>query len=217
MVSWWKILCIACLTFALIGGFLLPVPALPILHESIRNLYYHVPMWFTMMFLMSVSLYHSIKFLSSNQIRHDLWADLSARISMVFGTLGLLTGMLWARHTWTAWWVNDTKLNGSAITMLAYLAYFVLRNSMDEPQKRARISAVYNVFAYVFMLVFIMVLPRLNDSLHPGNGGNPGFVSYDLDNTMRMVFYPAVLGFILLSWWILRLRIAMSDHKTPTE
>jgi heme exporter protein C len=114
--------------------------------------------------------------------------------------------MVWAKFTWGAWWTNDPKLNGTAITILIYLAYFVLRNSMDDARKRARISAVYNIFAFVMMIVFIGILPRMTDSLHPGNGGNPGFNSYDLDNGLRMVFYPAVIGWILVGTWIASLR-----------
>jgi hypothetical protein len=82
--------------------------------------------------------------------------------------------------------------------MLSYLAYLVLRNSMEDEQKRASISAIYGIFAFVIMIVFIGILPRMTDSLHPGKGGNPGFNTYDLDNQMRMVFYPAVLAWILL-------------------
>ena len=108
-----------------------------------------------------------------------------------------------------AWWVNDAKLNGAAITLLAYFAYLILRNSMDEEQKRARISAVYNIFSYVMLIVFLMILPRMTDSLHPGNGGNPGFGGYDLDSSMRMVFYPAVIGWTLLGVWIMTIKIRM--------
>jgi heme exporter protein C len=118
-----------------------------------------------------------------------------------------LTGSLWAKFTWGAWWTNDPKLNGVAMGMLVYLAYVVLRGSMDEEQKRARVAAVYNIFAYVMFMVFIMVMPRLTDSLHPGNGGNPGFGGYDLNNGMKMVFYPAIIGWTLLGVWIMNLRI----------
>jgi heme exporter protein C len=114
--------------------------------------------------------------------------------------------MVWAKFTWGAWWTNDPKLNGTAITILIYLAYFVLRNSIDDERKRARVAAVYNIFAFVMMIVFIGILPRMTDSLHPGNGGNPGFNSYDLDNRLRAVFYPAVLGWILVGTWIASLR-----------
>ena len=114
----------------------------------------------------------------------------------------LLTGSLWAKNTWGAWWTNDAKLNGAAAAMLVYFAYLVLRGSIDDRQKRARITAVYSIFAFTMMLTFIMVLPRLTDSLHPGNGGNPGFSSYDLDSNMRTVFYPAIIGWSLLGAWI---------------
>src|SRR6185369_8468231 len=97
-----------------------------------------------------------------------------------------------------------------AIGILIYLAYFILRSSVTDEVKRARISAVYNIFAYVMLIVFVMILPRLTDSLHPGNGGNPAFGKYDLDNNMRMVFYPAVIGWILFSCWILNVRNRMA-------
>jgi heme exporter protein C len=117
----------------------------------------------------------------------------------------LLTGSLWARNTWGAWWVNDAKLNGAAASMLVYFAYLILRSSIEDEQKRARISAVYSIFSFTLMLVFIMILPRLTDSLHPGNGGNPGFSKYDLDSNMRTVFYPAIIGWTLLGAWITEL------------
>jgi heme exporter protein C len=56
------------------------------------------------------------------------------------------------------------------------------------------------------MLVFIGILPRMTDSLHPGKGGNPGFNTYDLNNNMKLVFYPAVIGWILLGYWLYQLR-----------
>ncbi len=211
MKHWWKILAVALLIYTIIAGFLGTVPALPILHESIRNLYFHVTMWFGMMILLTVSVVYSIKYLASSDINHDIVAEESAKVGMLFGLLGLITGSLWARFTWGAWWVNDAKLNGAAVTMLIYLAYMVLRNSMDEEQKTARVSAVYSIFAYTMMLVFLMILPRMTVSLHPGNGGNPGFSSYDLDKNMRMIFYPAIIGWTLLGVWMMTIRIRI--HK----
>jgi heme exporter protein C len=75
---------------------------------------------------------------------------------------------------------------------------------MDEEQKRGRVAAVYNIFAFALLMVFLMVYPRLNkvDSLHPGNGGNPAFSAYDLNSSMRLVFYPAVIGWIMIGTWI---------------
>ena len=194
---------------------MMDVPRKPILHETIRNQYFHVCMWFAMLALMSVSLFYSLRYLRNNSTRDDVYAAESANVAILFGTLGLITGSVWAKFTWTewpvwsinGWWVNDVKLNGAAICMLIYFAYMILRNSIEEEQTRARVSAVYNIFAYVLMIVFLLVVPRLTASMHPGNGGNPAFSKYDLDNRMRMVFYPAVVGWILLGVWILQLRI----------
>lgn len=210
---WWKIIAIVFVLYTIIAGFLFKVPAQPILHETIRNLYFHVPMWFGMMTILFISLWHSIKYLSNSNIESDIVASQAANTGMLMGILGIITGSIWAKYTWGAWWVADTKLNGAAITLLIYLAYFILRGSLDEEQKRARISAVYNIFAYVMLIVFLLILPRLNDSLHPGNGGNPGFNKYDLDATMRTVFYPAVIGWILLGVWLMTLKVRIEKLK----
>lgn len=205
--NWWKILGALLILFSLIRGLLGPVPALPILNETIRVLYYHVPMWFAMIALMSGSLIFSIRHLRDGSGLSDLKAREMATTGFLLASLGLLTGSVWARFTWGSFWVNDPKLNGTAVTMLIYMAYFVLRQAVEDPQKKGRLAAVYNVFAYVMMIVFIGILPRLTDSLHPGNGGNPGFNQYDLNNNMRPVFYSAVLGWILIGLWITNLRV----------
>lgn len=211
--DWWKLLSVIFILYAIIGGFLIKVPALPILHETIRNLYYHVGMWFAMMFTLGISVFYSIKYLYKSNIYDDIIASESANVGILFGILGITTGSLWAKFTWGAWWVSDTKLNGAAITLLIYFAYFILRNSLDEEQKKARVAAVYNILAYIMLIVFLGILPRMSDSLHPGNGGNPGFNKYDLDSNMRMVFYPAIVGWILLGVWIINIRIRIHKLK----
>lgn len=214
---WWKALTVILLFYTIIAGFLGDVPAMAILNESIRNLYFHVTMWFAMMILLIVSLYNSIRYLGEFNLKSDILAEESARIAMVFGTLGLLTGMVWAKYTWGAWWVNDVQLNGAAGTMLVYGAYFLLRGSMEDEQKRARISAVYSIFAFAMMVVFIIILPRMTDSLHPGKGGNPGFSSYDLDHRLRLVFYPAIFGWTLLGVWLIQLRLRIRKLKSQFD
>ena len=204
--KWWKILGIVLVLYSIIGGLLFPVPQLNILNETIRNLYFHVTMWFSMIFLMLFSMIQSIRYLNGMNRTRDIKAETLASTGMFMGILGLVTGMIWAQFTWGTFWVNDPKLNGTAVTMLIYLAYFILRNSIENEDSRGRIAAIYNIIAFVMMIVFIGVLPRMTDSLHPGNGGNPAFGNYDLDSNMRMVFYPAVIGWILIGSWIAQLR-----------
>jgi heme exporter protein C len=201
-----KIAAIVLVIYTLIAGLLMPVPTLAILNETIRNLYYHVTSWFAMITMFIMAFAYSIAYLNTQKEKYDTLAKIFVQVGMVFGIIGLVTGMLWARFTWGSYWVSDPKLNGAAIALLAYLAYAVLRNSFQDQLQRAKVSAVYNIFAFVMMILFVFILPRMTDSLHPGNGGNPAFSGYDLDSTMRMVFYPAVIGWILLGFWISELR-----------
>ena len=220
MIKWWKILSVLIILYTLVWGLLNPVPKLAILHESIRNVYFHVPIWFAMLFQMGYSVVFAVKHLYKNDMRSDLISDQAAQTGLFLSIPGLLTGCMWAKFTWGTWWTfEDPKLNGVAIAVLIYLAYFILRSSITDELKRARISAVYNIFAFVMMFVFIMILPRLTDSLHPGNGNNPAFGKYDLDNNMRTVFYPAVIGWVLLSLWILdvKKRLATLNYNSEND
>lgn len=213
--TWWKILGTFLVLYATIAGFLLGVPHLNILNETIRNLYFHVPMWFAMITLFSISVVYSIASLNKPNEDYDRRAVESVNVGIIFGILGLVTGALWAKYTWGQFWSFDPKQNFAAISVLLYFAYLVLRNAIDEEQKRAKISAIYNIFAFPMMVVLLFVLPRMQESLHPGNGGNPGFNSYDLDSRMRMVFYPACLGWIIIGYWIysIRFRIRTLEDK----
>lgn len=188
-------------------------PFQPIIFESIRNLMYHVPMWFTMFLIMLISFVASIRYLMKPDMEYDLRAVTAVRVGMLFAVLGLITGSIWARFTWGAWWVNDPQLNGALVTFLIYAGYLVLRAGIDDDQKQARVAAVFNIFAYVILFILLMILPRFTEGLHPGKGGNPGFNSYDLDSSLRMVFYPAVLGWMLLGYWIYHLRLRMNRVK----
>jgi heme exporter protein C len=90
----------------------------------------------------------------------------------------------------------------------------VLRSSFEDTQKRARLSAIFNIFAFASFMPLVWILPRMTDSLHPGNGGNPAFGKYDMDNAMRLVFYPAIIAWTLLGVWFTSLRIRLKLIET---
>ncbi|NJN27906.1 MAG: cytochrome c biogenesis protein CcsA [Cyclobacteriaceae bacterium] len=209
--NWWKILAIVLMYYVLIYGFLVDVPRLAILNETIRNLFFHVAIWFAMFIMLIVSLVYSIKYLKHSSLHHDRIAGEFATAGIVFGLLGVATGSIWAKFTWGDWWVNDPKLNATTVALLIYLAYVVLRSSIEDSHQKGRISAVYNIFAFAAAVPLIFILPRLTDSLHPGNGGNPGFSAYDLDSNLRTVFYPAVIGWALLGVWFATLRVRIKN------
>jgi heme exporter protein C len=213
-----KIIAIVFLAYTVVAGLLIDVPELPIIRESIRNLFFHVCMWFSMIFLFGTSMVFSIRFLHKFNETDDIIASEAVNTGILFGVLGLSTGMVWAKNTWGSYWTNDPLLNGAAVTMLVYLAYMVLRNSMDEINKRARVSAVYNIFAFVMLILFLFILPRMAESsLHPGKGKDAQMTVKELDNTMRLVFYPAIIGWISLGFWILNIRIRINRAEKKLE
>lgn len=211
--SWWKIAAFVLLMYTCTMGFLVEIPRLDgRLQQTIRNLFFHVPMWFGMMVLFIVSVIYAIIYLNKPGSKADVYSVEFARTGTVFGVLGLITGAIWANYQWGAPWSSDPKQNGALIAILIYLAYFVLRGSMNDDEKKARIGAVYNIFAFFMLFPTIWILPRLVESLHPGgqgSEGNPGLNGGDLAPSMRLVFWPAVIGWTLLGVWITTLRIRL--------
>lgn len=216
--SWWKILSVILLLYTFTAGLLLDVPRLPALEETIRNLYFHVCMWFAMMILFTISVVNAIKYLRTFNLKYDIYARHYAVMGIVMGVLGYSTGAIWMSYTWAdpnnpafqsfAALAREPKLIGAAIGLLIYFAYLVLRDSIHDMDKKARVSAVYNIFAYAMLFPSMWILPRILPSLHPGGSeGNPALDFKSSSPMMRAVFYPAILGWTLLAVWITTLKI----------
>lgn len=221
-------------------------PYREILYETIRNTFFHVPMWFAMTLLVFYSWLASIFYLSVtgtelnfkykllqriwNWFKRTNWdvaASQAVVAAMLFGVCGYLTGLFWSKYTWyigVSWGdvirkllLEDIKMAAALIAMFFYFAYLVIRSSIEDKAKRSKISAVVNIFCFVIFILCVFVLPRLTDSMHPGNGGNPAFSKYDLDSTLRLFFYPAVIGWILLGFWILSVLIRLQFIQQKKE
>lgn len=173
------------------------------LSETIRNLYFHVPFWFAMFIIFVAGITQSVMYLRTGDAKFDYKSMSFTSVGTIYGIIGLCTGMIWAKDTWGTYWSwQEVKMNMTAIALLIYLSYFILRQSFDDDERRARISAVFSIFAFAAMIALLYVVPRMVSSLHPGSGGNPALGADDLDNSMRMVFYPAIIGWTLLGVWI---------------
>ena len=221
---WIRLVVVVGLTGVIIAGFAVRIPRIDgILAHSARNLYFHVPMWFAMMAAFAVSAYHSLWFLKSGSLVRDVRAEEAARVGTVFGLLGLVTGIVWARFTWYVgagiWWNFDPKQTMAVVQLLVFGAYFVLRSAIDDPVKQAQMGAVYAVFAAALAPFTLYWLPRQMDSLHPGAEGSPAFSETDLAPVMRPIFYAASIGFIGLFWvlYTQRVRLALLKHRADPE
>lgn len=217
--SWWKILGVALLVYTFIAGLLIDVPRLPQLQETIRNLFFHVCMWFGMMILFTVSFVRAIMYLNTGKAVHDIASRQYVGVGILFGLLGYATGAIWMSYTWAdpnnpayasfGSIAREPKLIGAAIALLVYAAYLVLRDSIQDIDKKAKVSAVYNIFAFAMLFPSIWIIPRLLPSLHPGKEGNPALNFNDIDSNMRIVFYPAIIGWTLIGVWIATLKIRL--------
>ncbi len=221
----YKALAVVLLVYALVAGLSMTLPDLPPLAQSSRIMFYHVPMWFAMQVLMGISLVYSIRLLRSLDpdlprqaapLLLDAKAAEAARAGVIFNVLGLATGSVWSRVAWgeelpasdfSAWWAWDPIQVCALIALLIYLAYFLLRSSFAEPEQRAKVAGVYNIFAFATLIPLFFIIPKMYDGLHPTAGkGSFIFDKSQISNEFRMILYPGMLGFILLGVWLFELR-----------
>lgn len=213
----WKYVVAVWMTGVVIAGFLIPIPEIPILEQSARNLFLHVPMWFTMAVCFAAGLYYSVRYLNSPDPGIDRKAASATMVGILFGICGLLTGSVWARFTWGTWWTfAEPRMNLSALALMIYVAYFVLRTAFDNPEKRAKLSAVYNVFAATTIPFLMYIIPRQLPSLHPGAEGNPAFSEITAPE-LRYIFYPAIIGFVGVAAWMIDLINRYRKVKSQME
>lgn len=218
---WYKILAILIVGYTVVYGMLIELPTdVGILDETIRNLFYHVPMWFGMMLILTAAWVNSILYLISPTEKRNVYATELTNVGILMGFCGLFTGMFWGYNTWGSPWTRDPKLLGVAAGMTMYLGYWLMGKSIIDQDRRARLLAVYNVFIFPLFIALIYVMPKLADfSIHPGSGESVNFKSYNKTNNMEYVFYPAVIGWTLLFVWIaeLRSRITLLSNRKKNE
>lgn len=191
------------MTIVITAGFLIQIPDIPILEQSARNLFLHVPMWSTMTVAFAMAFYFCIRYLNDEKMKWDRKAETATSVGLLFGICGLFTGSLWARFTWGTWWTfAEPRMNLAALAMLIFVAYFILRSAFNDPEKRAKISAIYNIFGVTTIPFLLYIIPRQLPSLHPGAEGNPAFSEITAPE-LRYIFYPAVMGFIGLALWMM--------------
>ena len=134
---------------------------------SQKIFYFHMPVAIVSFIALAFAGYYSIRFLMTRQARFDTCAKVGMEIALVFVICTMVTGDLWTRFEWGVWWTWDPRLTTYLILMLVIIAYFVLRNAIDEPERRAAYAAVISIIALIDVPICYMVTRLIPSSIHP--------------------------------------------------
>jgi heme exporter protein C len=181
-------------------------------------LYFHVPMaWIGSIGLFLAAVYAGL-YLGKRRIEYDTKATAAAELGLTYCVLATLSGSLWARGAWGAWWNWDPKQSSILMLLLIYGAYFVLRSSVENRNSRAALSAVYALLAALTVPFLIHILPYFLKGLHPYPVlGSQRDGSTGMDSRMRMLLYSSALGFLGLYVWMFRMRVAVGRIEDARE
>jgi heme exporter protein C len=216
---YWKIFLFLLMSFVIVAGLcfpIVPVPAhwyqfpyIPGLEEKARIIFFHVPTAWLTVIAFFFSTYFSFKYLRNKNWQDDIKAYASAQIGMIFCILATITGSVWAKFNWGSFWNWDPRETSIFALLLIYGALFALRSALDNEEKRAQLSAVYNLISFITVPFFIFIMPRIMSGLHPGSAGDEGgsgpIVNFKMNGNMRIVFFASLTAFSILYYWIYRI------------
>jgi heme exporter protein C len=183
--------------------------------QAQRIFYFHVSAAWIAFSAWLVSAYGGVRYLRSRDMKWDRLAVSSAEIGVIFIVMVLLTGMLWGRPTWNAWWTWDFKLTLSLLQFLMYLAYLVLRSGVENPEQRARFSSVYGIIGSLTIPLNFLV-SRVLQSIHPAVFGDSVNAKqqggFGIAGEMVPVLLFSLLTFTVFYVFFLRMRIALQEE-----
>ncbi len=173
--------------------------------ETSRIFYFHVPCaWLCVLAFFMTALF-SVRYLLKKEPALDVRAALSAQLGLMFCILATFSGSIWARFAWGAFWNWDPRQTSIFLQLLIYFAYFSLRGSISETEKRSTFSAAYAILAFLTVPFLIFVVPRVTPSLHPSDTVVGKEADFNLGPTVRWIFFASLAGFTLLYYQLYRL------------
>jgi len=191
----------AWLATVIVAAFLYVHPAEGFIGESSRIVFFHVPMAWIAVLAFLVSCIASVMYLRRRDPKDDIRASVSAGLGLLFAVLATTTGAVFAKIMWGAYWNWDPRQTSITILLLIYAAYLALRGAVDDPERRASLSAGYAILAFVTVPFLVFVVPRIYWSLHPDTIINTRGTN-EFDSRYTQVLLASVLGFTGLYVWL---------------
>jgi heme exporter protein C len=181
--------------------------------------YFHVAAGWVGMLGFLLSLVAGIVYLRSHKVAWDRVGVAGVEIGLVFTLINVVTGMIWARPIWNTWWTWDPRLTTATIMMLVYVAYLLLRQGIDEPERRMRFGAVYAILGFLSVpLTFLSI--RIWRTIHPvviGNGDPTATGSFSMTPPMALTFTISLVVFSILFADILWHRLRLGKLQDEVE
>ena len=168
---------------------------------SQKIFYFHMPVAIVSFMALVAAAIYGIRFLATRQQRFDTCSRIAMEISLLFVVFTMITGDLWTRFEWGVWWTWEPRLTTYLILMLIVIAYFVMRNAIDDPERRAAFASVVSIIALVDVPVCFMITRLIPSSVHPvvlREGG----MAPDMALTVVVV----MLGMLLVGYGLYRFR-----------
>jgi heme exporter protein C len=211
----WKIFLFVLLAFVSIAGIAFPIvpvphawyefPIIPGLKENAKIIFFHVPTaWLSVVAFLMSTLY-SIQYLRKKNMDDDAKSYAAAQLGIIFCILATVTGAVWSKFAWGSFWSWDPRQTSIFALLLIYGAWFALRSSIESEEKRATLSAVYAIIAFLTVPFFVFIMPRIMSGLHPGSADdtNSGpVINFKMNANMQLIFFLSLIGFTILYFWM---------------
>ena len=168
---------------------------------SQKIFYFHMPVAIVSFVALVFAAYYAVRFLMTREQRFDTCSRVAMEISLLFVVFTMITGDLWTRFEWGVWWTWEPRLTTYLILMLIVIAYFVMRNAVDDPERRAVYSSVISIIALVDVPICFMITRLIPSSIHPVVAREGGMVP-DMAATVVVV----MIGMMLVAFGLYRLR-----------
>ena len=184
-----------------------------------RVFYFHIGTAWTALMGFILAAVFSVTYLIKKDLKWDRLQVASIEVSLVFFLITIVLGSIWARPAWNTWWTWDPRLTTAAITELIYIAYFMLRQGIDDPERRARFGAVYALVGGLSAPITFFAI-RLFRTIHPvvvGGANAAAQGGFAMSSNMKVAFFFALFAFTVIFIDLFWNRVRLGELQEKVE
>ncbi len=213
-----KILDVASIIVLAISTYLALVfaPTEAVMGDVQRVFYFHIGTAWVGLVGFVIAAGTGIAYLVTKDMKWDRLEVAAVEVSTIFFFITIVLGSIWARPAWNTWWTWDPRLTTAAVTELIYIAFFMLRQGIEDPERRARFGAVYAILGGLSAPITFMVI-RLFRTIHPIVVGSGEGEKLPLTSDMRVAFFFALFAFTVIFVDLMWHRIRLGSLEEKVE